>query len=520
MIHVSAIGADPASPSLYARTKAEGEARVFAACPDAVVFRPSLIFGPGDSFFNRFASLARALPVLPLAGGQSRFQPAFVGDVAEAIARAVDGTLPGGKVYELGGPEVGTLEHLVRYMLKTIRRKRAVVDLPLPAAKLQARLLEIADTLTFGLLPDTLKLTRDQVILLQNDNVVSEAAKAEGRTFEGIGITPTAAEAVVPGYLWTFRKAGQFATDRDEEYLSEVPDMLASHAPGGRLPAQAEDRLRPGDRRRCGQFARERAGQHGRPLGHPEAGLGDSSCSRPRGDSALEARIGRPVVRRILVTGAAGFVGGHVLPLLAQAGDRVAGIGRGTLPDLPAGVTYETLDLLDEAALSAFVARFRPTAILHLAGLASVADSASGPGQTWRVNVNGLMNLVAAVEAVPGCTFFFVSSGEVYGSAFLAGHAPHGGGRAPAAQHLRPVEMGRRAAAARPAAPDRREARRPAAVQPYRPGPGRALRRGLLRRADRPDRGRAGAAVPRGRQPLLRTAISSTSQTWRRPMPT
>jgi GDP-4-dehydro-6-deoxy-D-mannose reductase len=128
-------------------------------------------------------------------------------------------------------------------------------------------------------------------------------------------------------------------------------------------------------------------------------------------------------VNRILVTGAAGFVGGHVLPLLAETGDRVAGIGRGMLPDLPAGVTYETLDLLDEAALSGFVARFRPTAILHLAGLASVADSASGPGQTWRVNVNGLMNLVAAVEAVPGCTFFFVSSGEVYGSAFLAGHA-------------------------------------------------------------------------------------------------
>ena len=228
MIHVSAIGADSASPSLYARTKAEGEARVFAACPDAVVFRPSLIFGPGDSFFNRFASLARALPVLPLAGGQSRFQPAFVGDVAEAIARAVDGTAAPGKVYELGGPEVGTLEHYVRYMLKTIRRKRAIVDLPLPAAKLQARLLEIADTLTFGLLPDTLKLTRDQVTLLQNDNVVSEAAKAEGRTFEGIGITPTAAEAVVPGYLWTFRKAGQFSTERDEAYLSEVPDMLAS----------------------------------------------------------------------------------------------------------------------------------------------------------------------------------------------------------------------------------------------------------------------------------------------------
>ncbi|MCJ2086652.1 GDP-mannose 4,6-dehydratase [Methylobacterium sp. E-005] len=128
-------------------------------------------------------------------------------------------------------------------------------------------------------------------------------------------------------------------------------------------------------------------------------------------------------MRRILVTGAAGFVAGHVLPLLVAAGDRVAGIGRGCAPRLPEGVTYETVDLLDEAALRGVVARFRPTEILHLAGLASVADSASGPGQTWRVNVNGLMNLVAAVEAVPGCTFFDVSSGEVYGSAFLAGHA-------------------------------------------------------------------------------------------------
>ena len=128
-------------------------------------------------------------------------------------------------------------------------------------------------------------------------------------------------------------------------------------------------------------------------------------------------------MRRILVTGAAGFVGGHVLPLLADRGDHVAGIGRGEPRDLPDGVGYDAIDLLDEAALSAFVARFRPDVILHLAGLASVADSASGPAQTWRVNVNGLMNLVEAAEAVPGCSFFFVSSGEIYGSAFLAGHA-------------------------------------------------------------------------------------------------
>lgn len=228
MIHVSAIGADPNGDSAYARTKAEGEAGVFGAVPDAVVFRPSLVFGPGDSFFNRFASLARALPVLPLAGAGSRFQPVFVGDVAEAIARAVDGRVPGGRVYELGGPEVATLEHLVRYMLEVTHRKRLVVDLPLPLARLQARALEIADTLTLGLLPADLKLTRDQVAQLQHDNVVSEAAKAEGRTIEALGIHPTAAEAVVPGYLWTFRKAGQFATGRGSEALAEVPDLLTA----------------------------------------------------------------------------------------------------------------------------------------------------------------------------------------------------------------------------------------------------------------------------------------------------
>jgi NADH dehydrogenase len=227
MIQVSAIGADPDSPSLYARTKAQGEANVFAARPDAIVFRPSLVFGPGDSFFNRFAGLATTLPVLPLAGAQTRFQPVFVGDVAEAIARAVDGHVPGGRVYELGGPEVATLDHLVRYMLTVIQRKRLVLDLPLPLATIQARLLEIVNALTLGMLPDSLKLTRDQVQLLQRDNVVSEAAKAEGRSFEALGIVPTAAEAVVPGYLWTYRKAGQFAEGRGTEAQAGVPDLLA-----------------------------------------------------------------------------------------------------------------------------------------------------------------------------------------------------------------------------------------------------------------------------------------------------
>ena len=228
MIHVSAIGADEASPSLYARSKAAGEAEVRRASPDAVIFRPSLVFGPGDGFFNRFAGLATFLPVLPLAGAQSRFQPVFVGDVAEPIARAVDGDAEGGKVYELGGPEVNTLEYFVRYMLEVIMRRRAVIDLPEPAARFQARVLEIVDTLTFGLLPPNLKLTRDQVTLLQSDNVVSEATKSEGRTIEGLGIVPTAVEAVVPGYLWPFRKAGQFAQGRGTEAMAAVPDLIAS----------------------------------------------------------------------------------------------------------------------------------------------------------------------------------------------------------------------------------------------------------------------------------------------------
>ncbi|MBX9932042.1 MAG: sugar nucleotide-binding protein, partial [Methylobacterium sp.] len=234
------LGADASSTSLYAKSKALGEVQVFSACPDAVVFRPSIVFGPGDSFFNRFASLARALPVLPLAGAETKFQPVFVGDVAEAIARAVDGQVSGGKVYELGGPEIETLEGLVRYMLETTMRRRAVVSLPLPAARLQARLLEAVDTLTLGLLPDSLKLTRDQVTLLQTDNVVSEAAKAESRTIEALGITPTAVEAVVPGYLWRFRKAGQFTTGRGSEAQAEIPDTLADE------PLASGSQHRPG----------------------------------------------------------------------------------------------------------------------------------------------------------------------------------------------------------------------------------------------------------------------------------
>lgn len=217
VVHVSAIGAAAESGSAYARSKAEGEAAVQASIPGAVVLRPSIMFGPEDGFFNRFAALARMLPVLPLVGGgETKFQPVFVGDVAEAVARAVEGRVQGGRIYELGGPEVKSFRELVAYICKITDRKPMLVSLPFPLARLQAHILEIVNTLTLGLLPDALMLTRDQVKLLESDNVVSKAAVAEGRSFEALGIAPVSVEAVVPSYLWRFRKTGQFDTARSD----------------------------------------------------------------------------------------------------------------------------------------------------------------------------------------------------------------------------------------------------------------------------------------------------------------
>ncbi|RDJ25054.1 complex I NDUFA9 subunit family protein [Bosea caraganae] len=214
LVQISAIGADRESASAYGRSKAEGETAALDLVPCAVVLRPSIMFGPEDTFFNRFASLARMLPVLPLVGAETRFQPAFVGDVAEVVARAVEGSIQGGRIYELGGPEVKTLHELVSYVCEITDRSRVLAKLPFPLARLQARVLEIVNALTLGLLPAELRLTRDQVAMLESDNVVSAAAKAEGRGFEGIGISPVSIEAVVPSYLWRFRKTGQFDTAR------------------------------------------------------------------------------------------------------------------------------------------------------------------------------------------------------------------------------------------------------------------------------------------------------------------
>jgi NADH dehydrogenase len=215
LVQISALGANAESRSVYARTKAEGEAAVHQIVPQAVILRPSVMFGPEDTFFNRFASMARMLPILPLVGdGAAKLQPAFAGDVAEVVARAVDGTVAAGKIYELGGPEVMSLRQIVEDVCKVTGRKRLIASLPLPLAGVMARVLELVDTLTLGLLPDELKLTRDQVLLLGQDNVVSPEAVKEGRDFAGLGIAPVSVEVEVPSYLWRFRKTGQFETAR------------------------------------------------------------------------------------------------------------------------------------------------------------------------------------------------------------------------------------------------------------------------------------------------------------------
>lgn len=203
MVHVSAIGADENSLSGYGRSKAAGEKAVLAAVPSATILRPSVVFGPEDQFTNRFAALARMSPALPLIGdGVTRMQPVYVGDVATAVADAVDGKTRPGATYELGGPEVLSLREIIEIILRITERQPMLVPLPFGLAKLQALFLQFA--------PGALKLTPDQVALLRSDNVVSDAAKAAGLTLEGLGIAPDSMEAIAPQYLWRFRAAGQF----------------------------------------------------------------------------------------------------------------------------------------------------------------------------------------------------------------------------------------------------------------------------------------------------------------------
>jgi NADH dehydrogenase len=207
MVHVSAIGANENSASRYARSKAAGEKAVLEAVPAATILRPSVVFGPEDQFLNRFAALARMSPMLPLiGGGLTRLQPVYVGDVATAVADAVDGKTEPGATYELGGPEILTMREIMEIILRVIERKRMLVSLPFGLARLQALALQFA--------PGALKLTPDQVELLRSDNVVSDAATRAGLTLQGLGIAPDSLEAIAPQYLWRFRKMGQFQHKR------------------------------------------------------------------------------------------------------------------------------------------------------------------------------------------------------------------------------------------------------------------------------------------------------------------
>ncbi|MBO6917074.1 MAG: complex I NDUFA9 subunit family protein [Rhizobiaceae bacterium] len=204
LVHISAIGADKNSEADYARTKAIAEEAVLNAVKDAVIIRPSIIFGPEDGFFNKFADMSRLAPALPLiGGGHTKFQPVYVSDVAEAVVKGVVGDIEGGKIYELGGPEVLSFKQCLETMLRVISRSRPLVYLPWSIASLIG---SVASLMPFIDPP----LTADQVELLKSDNVVSDAAKSEGRDLAGIGITPTAVETILPTYLVHFRPSGQY----------------------------------------------------------------------------------------------------------------------------------------------------------------------------------------------------------------------------------------------------------------------------------------------------------------------
>ena len=212
LVQMSALGADPDSSSKYARTKAEGEAEARAVYPDAVVVRPSIVFGPDDQFFNRFAAMATFSPALPLIGGGStRFQPVFVGDVGKALTAAVTSADAAGATYELGGPAVFTFRELMQIVLHQIQRRRLL--LPLPFAL--ARPLGAMGDLVAGIIPPP--ISSDQVKLLRTDNVVSGAYPG----LPELGITPTTLEAVLPTYLYRYRKGGQYADQEERALLSE-----------------------------------------------------------------------------------------------------------------------------------------------------------------------------------------------------------------------------------------------------------------------------------------------------------
>jgi uncharacterized protein YbjT (DUF2867 family) len=212
LVQMSAIGADAESDSKYARTKAEGEAAVREIYPDGVIVRPSIVFGPEDDFFNRFAAMAQISPVLPLiGGGQTRFQPVFVGDVGKALARAVAAPEAAGQTYELGGPAVFTFRQLMEMMLAEIGKRRFLAPVPWPAASLIGAMGDLAGVVIAP------PITADQVILLKTDNIASGGYPGLAE----LGITPTTLEAVLPSYLYRYRKGGQYA-DQEARELAAI----------------------------------------------------------------------------------------------------------------------------------------------------------------------------------------------------------------------------------------------------------------------------------------------------------
>ncbi|WP_306251788.1 complex I NDUFA9 subunit family protein [Parvularcula sp. IMCC14364] len=209
-VHVSAIGALADSESVYARTKAEGEAATRAHMPQATILRPSIVFGPRDDFFNRFADMARLSPALPLiGGGKTRFQPVYVDDVADSVCAAFENPSASGKTYELGGPGVYSFRELMEYMLKVIGRRRLLVPLPFPVAAAMGTIGQNLGKLPFVSAP----LTADQVELLKSDNIVGISGEDTIGTIEDLGITPQTLESILPGYLVRFRKYGQFSPE-------------------------------------------------------------------------------------------------------------------------------------------------------------------------------------------------------------------------------------------------------------------------------------------------------------------
>lgn len=203
-VHISAIGADENGDSLYAQSKGQGEAAVLESFPNAMILRPSVIFGPEDNFFNRFAGMTRTSPVLPVAGAETRFQPVYVDDVAQAAVIGAKGEAHG--TFELGGPDAETFRQLMERMLGVVRRRRLIVNIPFFIAGLMGSAFDLLSTLTGGLFHNGI-LTRDQVRSLANDNVVSDDAQ----TLADLGIHATSMDVVLEDYLWPYRPSGQFS---------------------------------------------------------------------------------------------------------------------------------------------------------------------------------------------------------------------------------------------------------------------------------------------------------------------